>query len=77
MNKLKDEKEWNRLFMLVLKRTKDELNKCVDINVAPIFGYPPVPYSPPRGATDENKGFGVILKYISTTNENKSIAKIF
>jgi hypothetical protein len=52
MNNLKDQREWDRLNKLVLKRTKDELNQCVDINVPPIFGYPPVPYSPPAGVVD-------------------------
>lgn len=77
MNNLKNQHEWDRLNKLVLKRTKHELNQCVDINVPPIFGYPPVPYSPPAGGVDENSGFGVLLKYISTTNEKKSIAQIF
>lgn len=34
----------------MLKRNKHELNECVLKGEAPIFGYPPVLYSPPQDA---------------------------
>jgi len=77
LNKCPD--EWNRLYKQVLKKTKQELNLCVDKNVAPLFGYPPVPYSPPPTAAQcdlEKPGFGAFLDFIFTKNKNKSILKI-
>ena len=46
---LKKNNEWKRL-MTVLKRNKSALNECVEKGEYPLFGYPPVLYSPGDGS---------------------------
>jgi hypothetical protein len=41
-----DEEEWNRMRKFVLRKNKEEIIKYVESGSKPLFGYPPVCFSP-------------------------------
>lgn len=77
MNLKKDRNEWENFYTKVLKRTKTELNRCIDTNEVPLFGYPPVPYSPPPDMPeDAHASLRYLLDSIFTKNHKRSLSTI-
>ena len=66
--------EWDKLYTNVLKKTKGELNHCIDYNEPPVFQYPPVQY----GSYLEGQKLNLepFLTSVFTKNKNRSIITV-
>lgn len=57
---------------LVLKKNKKELNAYVEQGSVPLFGYPPVLYSP----ISANQKWDTLRNHVICSNESKSVYQI-
>ena len=86
-SQLKDSEEQKKRLREFLKRNQQELNWFVEEGSAPVFGYPPMCYSPPetqnqtpvaktvKKISDSHKNYlSILMKHVF--NQNKCLASV-